>query len=107
MIVVRFKVRCQPDKSEEAMAAFREVVTASRILDGVVSANLAVPDSLRVGLERFEAHPESAAAYGLVFAMRQIEALLKEGVDGIHLYALNKIEPVQAIAPLVGTSVLS
>ena len=63
-----------------------------------------VPDSLRVGLERFEAHPESAAAYGLVFAMRQIEALLKEGVDGIHLYALNRLEPIRAVSALVEES---
>jgi methylenetetrahydrofolate reductase (NADH) len=60
-----------------------------------------VPDALRVGLERFEAHPESAAAYGLVFAMRQIEALLREGVDGIHLYALNRLESIRAVSALV------
>lgn len=60
-----------------------------------------VPDALRVGLERFEAHPESAAAYGLVFAMRQIEALLKEGVAGVHLYALNRLESIRAVSALV------
>jgi methylenetetrahydrofolate reductase (NADH) len=60
-----------------------------------------VPDALRVGLERFEAHPESAAAFGLVFAMRQIEALLREGVDGIHLYALNRLESIRAVSALV------
>lgn len=60
-----------------------------------------VPDALRVGLERFEDHPESAAAYGLVFAMRQIEELLREGVDGIHLYALNRAESVRAVSALV------
>ena len=70
MIVVRFKVRCQPDKSEEAMAAFREIVAASRILDGVVSfdmgRDLSDPDSFiafevfedRAALERQEALPE-------------------------------------------------
>jgi methylenetetrahydrofolate reductase (NADH) len=61
----------------------------------------AVPAALRVGLERFEAHPESAAAYGLVFAMRQIEALLSEGVDGVHLYALNRLESIRAVSALV------
>ena len=78
MIVVRFKVRCQPDKSEEAMAAFREVVTASRILDGVVSfdmgRDLSDPDSFiafevfedRAALERQEALPEVQKAIGLL-----------------------------------------
>jgi len=64
----------------------------------------AVPDALRVGLERFEEHPESAAAYGLVFALRQIEALLAEGVDGIHLYALNRLESIRAVSALVESS---
>jgi methylenetetrahydrofolate reductase (NADPH) len=60
-----------------------------------------VPAALRVGLERFEAHPESAASFGLVYAMRQIEALLREGVDGIHLYALNRLESIRTVSALV------
>ncbi len=60
-----------------------------------------VPDQLRVGLERFEAHPESASAFGLVFAMRQIEDLLSQGVDGIHLYALNRLESIRSVSALV------
>lgn len=40
MIVVRFKVKCQPGKSEQAMASFREVVTESRPLQGVVSFDI-------------------------------------------------------------------
>ena len=40
MIVVRFKVNCQPSKAEEALAAFREVVTASRPLQGVISFDI-------------------------------------------------------------------
>lgn len=60
-----------------------------------------VPDELRVGLERFEEHPDSAAAWGLVYAMRQIERLLAEGVDGIHLYALNRLESIRAVSAQV------
>jgi len=40
MIVVRFKVRCQPAKTEQAMTAFQEIVAASRALDGVVSFDM-------------------------------------------------------------------
>jgi methylenetetrahydrofolate reductase (NADPH) len=60
-----------------------------------------IPASLLAGLERFEDHPESAAAFGLVFALRQIEALLDEGVDGIHLYALNRIEAIRLVSAAV------
>ncbi len=70
MIVVRFKVRCQPEQAEHAMAAFREVVAASRPLPGVVSfdigLDIADPNSFiatevfadRAALERQEALPE-------------------------------------------------
>jgi len=57
MIVVRFKVRCQSGKTEPLIAAFREVIAASRPLDGVVSfdigRDLADPDSF-VAVEVFE-----------------------------------------------------
>jgi quinol monooxygenase YgiN len=40
MIVVRFKVQCQPGKSAPLIAAFKEVIAASRALDGVVSFDI-------------------------------------------------------------------
>lgn len=57
MIVVRFKVQCQPEKTEQAMAAFKEIVAASRAVDGVISfdmgRDLADPDSF-IAMEVFE-----------------------------------------------------
>jgi quinol monooxygenase YgiN len=41
MIVLRFRGQCQPDKLEEALAAFRAVVAPSRELDGVISFDVA------------------------------------------------------------------
>lgn len=60
-----------------------------------------VPARLMTGLTRFDDHPESAAAFGLVFALQQVERLLDEGVDGIHLYALNRLESIRAVSALV------
>jgi len=40
MIVVRFRVKCRPGKAEKAVAAFREVVAASRPLEGVVNFDI-------------------------------------------------------------------
>ena len=57
MIVVRFKVQCQPEKTEQVMAALAEVVAASRGVEGVVSfdigRDLTDPDSF-VATEVFE-----------------------------------------------------
>ena len=69
MIVVRFKVQCQPGKTEQALAAFTEVIAPSRAVEGVVSfdiaRDLANPDAIiavevfedRAALERQESLP--------------------------------------------------
>ncbi len=44
---------------------------------------------------------EDQEKFGLDHAAAQVEELISEGVDGIHLYALNKHRAVQALAPLV------
>lgn len=57
MIVIRFKVQCQPGQSEPLIAAFKEVIAASRALKGVISfdigRDLADPNSF-VATEVFE-----------------------------------------------------
>ncbi|MGQ0802487.1 MAG: putative quinol monooxygenase [Actinomycetota bacterium] len=78
MIVVRFKVRSQPDKAEQVMAALEDVVAPSRKVDGVVSfdigRDLTDPDSFiatevfddQAALERQEALSEVAKALGVL-----------------------------------------
>ena len=77
MIVVRFKVTCQPGKAEQVESALREVVVPSRSLSGVVSfdigRDLVDPDSFiatevfdgREALDRQESLPEVATAMGV------------------------------------------
>ena len=77
MIVVRFKVRCQPDRVEEVAAAMRGVVGPSRGMSGVVHFDVARdvtdPNCLlavevfedRATLDLQEAQPEVAAAMKL------------------------------------------
>lgn len=78
MIVVWFKVRSQPDKSEQVLAALTDVVTPSRALAGVISfdigRDITDPDSFlatevyedQAALERQEALPEVAKALGVL-----------------------------------------
>lgn len=78
MIVVRFKVQCQPEKTEQALAAFQSVVAASRDVDGVVSFDIgrdvADPDSFvavevfadRAALDRQESLPVVQETIGLL-----------------------------------------
>jgi quinol monooxygenase YgiN len=77
MIVVRFAMRCKPDKAEQVMAALADVVGASRKLDGVVhfdiGRDIADPNAFiatevfndRDALERQEALPEVAKALAI------------------------------------------
>ena len=72
MIVVRFKVTCQPGKTEHALSVFEPVIGPSRALEGVISfdiaRDIADPDSIvavevfedRAALARQEALPEVA-----------------------------------------------
>ena len=41
MIVVRFKVKCKPEKSEQLCAAFEAVVGPSRTVEGVLNFDIA------------------------------------------------------------------
>lgn len=78
MIVVRFKVRCRPEKTAEALAAFQEVVGSSRELEGVLSFDIGRdvvdPDSFvavevfedREALDRQEALPATQKTIGLL-----------------------------------------
>ena len=78
MIVVRFKVRCQPEKTEQAMAAFQQVIGPSREVEGVISFDighdLVDPDSFvavevfedRAALDRQESLPVTQRTIGLL-----------------------------------------
>ena len=78
MIVLRFKVHCRPEKTEEALAAFRAVIAPSREVEGVISfdiaRDLADPNAVvavevfedEAARERQEALPEVAAVMSLL-----------------------------------------
>jgi quinol monooxygenase YgiN len=80
VIVVRFKVQCQPDKTAELAAAMRSVVEAARELPGLihfdVARDLTDDDALiatevfedRAAMEREEALPEVARVVELMQA---------------------------------------
>jgi quinol monooxygenase YgiN len=57
VIVIRFRVQCQPDKAEELGAAFKQVVLPSRSVAGVVSFDVArdvVDANVFIATEVFE-----------------------------------------------------
>ena len=86
MVIVRFKVHCLPDKTEEMMDAMAAIVAPSRALQGVIHFDVARDvidgDALiatevfedRAAMERQEALPEVARAVDLIGAGALAEA---------------------------------
>ena len=78
MIVCRFKVQCQPGKTEHALAVFEDVIGPSRKLPGVlhfdIGRDISNPDCIiatevfedRAALDRQEAQPEVAKVMSLL-----------------------------------------
>ena len=56
-----------------------------------------IPDEFAKTLERYKDKPEDLKKAGLDYSKRQMEDLLEHGVDGIHLYSMNKVEVARAI----------
>lgn len=77
MIVVRFRVQCRPEKAEEVLAVFREVVAPSRAVAGisfdigrdVADSNAFIATEVfedRAALQRQESLPEVAKTLGVL-----------------------------------------
>ena len=70
MVILRFKIRSKPDKSDELMSALAEIITPARATNGVINFDIARdlldPDSFiatavyedGAALERQESRPE-------------------------------------------------
>lgn len=82
-------------------AGILPALSADQIIRFAKMNGAKVPAELLAGLEKLKDDKEGSAAFGLEYAVKQVENLLSEGVDGIHLYALNRLEPIRAIEPLV------
>jgi quinol monooxygenase YgiN len=77
MIILRFKLRSKPDKSDEVMAALAEIIPSARATEGVINFDIARvlldPDAFiatavyqdGAALERQESAPEVRRAMAL------------------------------------------
>jgi methylenetetrahydrofolate reductase (NADPH) len=61
-----------------------------------------IPDSLKGELDRLTEDDEAAAAFGIEYATRQCEELLRDGAPGLHFYTLNKSASTVAVLKNLG-----
>lgn len=57
-------------------------------------SNASVPEKLESRMIRLQDKPEETEKYGIEFAIRQVEDLLRNDVQGLHLYSMNRSEHV-------------
>jgi methylenetetrahydrofolate reductase (NADH) len=61
-----------------------------------------IPPSLRKELDKIGGDDEAAAEFGIEYATRQCEELLRAGVPGLHFYTLNKSNSVVRVVKNLG-----
>ncbi|NLZ44457.1 MAG: methylenetetrahydrofolate reductase [NAD(P)H] [Clostridia bacterium] len=68
-------------------------------------AGAEIPRELNALLEKYVDSPADAEKAGIDFAVRQIADLLAHGVDGIHIYTMNRAKQTREILRRLGKSV--
>ncbi|MFZ5974399.1 MAG: methylenetetrahydrofolate reductase [NAD(P)H] [Bacillota bacterium] len=78
------------------------VLDASQILRMTRMSGCSIPAGLSRLFARYANDPEGLREVGLDYACEQVSELVKEGVDGIHLYSMNKWEATTHIVQACG-----
>jgi methylenetetrahydrofolate reductase (NADPH) len=73
------------------------ILSASQVKRFVTLCGAALPAALLAGLERCGDDDAAVANFGIEYATRQCEELLREGVPGLHFYTLNKARSTTAV----------
>jgi methylenetetrahydrofolate reductase (NADPH) len=63
----------------------------------IALSNASVPGKLESKMIRLQDKPDETEKYGVEYAVRQVEDLIRNGVQGLHLYSMNRSEHVVQI----------
>jgi methylenetetrahydrofolate reductase (NADPH) len=66
------------------------ILNASQITKFTQLCGAKIPPPLRSKLDQLAGHDEAAAEFGIDYATKQCEELLRAGAPGLHFYTLNK-----------------
>ncbi|MBO6107917.1 MAG: methylenetetrahydrofolate reductase, partial [Eubacterium sp.] len=73
-------------------------VTSYRQIDRIVRlSGTVLPDAFSEKLDSCKDSDEDVKKCSIDFIRRQMEELISHGVDGIHLYSMNKVDIAKAI----------
>lgn len=73
-------------------------VTSAKQIGTIISlSGTSIPKNFSDIVARYSDNPEDLKKAGIDFAIKQVRDLLDNGVDGVHLYSMNKPEVTKAI----------
>jgi len=78
------------------------VLSSNQIRKFTTICGAKIPPPLMAKLEQFGEDDAATSDYGIEYAARQCEELLREGVPGIHFYTLNKAHSTTQIVKQLG-----
>jgi methylenetetrahydrofolate reductase (NADPH) len=78
------------------------IVSASQIKKFTALCGAEIPAQLQADLDCLGTDDEAALCYGIDYATRQCQELLREGAPGVHFYCLNKVRSVRMILANLG-----
>ena len=73
------------------------ITSAGQVKNIVGMSGTKIPKKLQESIDKYKDSPEDLKKAGIEFTKEQMEGLLQHGVDGIHLYSMNKVEIARAI----------
>ena len=89
----RFYEKCRNSGITIPISAGIMPITSPKQIHTIVElSGASIPTPLRTIFDKYESNPEDFKKAGLDYATTQIMKLLDYGVDGIHLYTLNKVD---------------
>jgi methylenetetrahydrofolate reductase (NADPH) len=78
------------------------ILSASQIKKFTTLCGASIPAPMLARLEQLGDNDDAVVAYGIDYATKQCEELLREGVEGLHFYALNKVRSTVEVVRNLG-----
>lgn len=79
------------------LAGLMPITSAGQVKNIVGLSGTKIPKELYDAIEKYKENPSDLKKAGLLYTKRQMEDLLQHGVNGIHLYSMNKVDVAKAI----------
>jgi methylenetetrahydrofolate reductase (NADPH) len=78
------------------------ILSGSQIKKFTTLCGASIPTPMTAKLEQFGDDDAAVMAYGIDYCTRQCEELLREGVEGLHFYTLNKVHSTTEVVKNLG-----